>query len=58
MQFWTHKFTSEKKNKTLAKQEFKTNLKIKHRISLLEEKRMETFEDQAIVPGREVTSLN
>jgi hypothetical protein len=27
-------------------------------ISLLEEKRMETFEDQAIVPGREVISLN
>jgi hypothetical protein len=27
-------------------------------ISLLEEKRMETFEDQAIVPGREVINLN
>jgi hypothetical protein len=27
-------------------------------ISLLEEKRMETFEDQAIVPGREVMILN
>jgi hypothetical protein len=27
-------------------------------VSLLEEKRMETFEDQAIVPGREVKIFN